>query len=80
VFALIPMPKDAPGVTMRERVLEIARSAGFTVMDLSDVYGDVDQRSLVVAEWDRHPNRRGHELIAERLLPALVDSLDLRSR
>lgn len=73
VFALIPMPQD--GVLMEDApvLLELAQSAGFDVIDLSDVYSGHDQRALVVAEWDRHPNADGHRLIAERLFDELAD-------
>ncbi len=48
-----------------------ARAAGFFVIDLSDVYKDQDIATVRLAEWDEHPNARGHELIAARLLEAL---------
>jgi hypothetical protein len=77
VFALIPMPQD--GVLMQDApvLLELARAAGFEVIDLSDVYDGHDERALTVAEWDRHPNALGHELIADRIYQAVVGWPDL---
>jgi lysophospholipase L1-like esterase len=37
------------------------------VLDLSDAYNNQDPDSLVVAYWDKHPNAKGHMLIAEDL-------------
>jgi hypothetical protein len=54
-----------------ERQLAIAASAGFDVIDLSDVYEGSDRESLWVAEWDAHPNARGHALVGSRLYQRL---------
>jgi hypothetical protein len=43
----------------------LAQEAGFVVLDLSDAYDNQDLNSLVVAYWDKHPNAKGHMLIAE---------------
>jgi hypothetical protein len=50
-----------------------AANAGFTVMDISDAYGDVDDAELRVAAWDGHPNARAHRMLADRLYRALID-------
>ncbi len=54
-----------------EALPRIAAGAGFQVLDLRDVYAGHDVASLQIAEWDKHPNRRGHQLIADRLFDAL---------
>jgi D-alanyl-lipoteichoic acid acyltransferase DltB (MBOAT superfamily) len=46
---------------------QVAEEAGFIVLDLSDAYDNQDPESLVVAFWDKHPNAKGHSLIAEDL-------------
>jgi hypothetical protein len=43
----------------------LAQEAGFIVLDLSDAYNNQNLDSLVVAYWDKHPNAKGHMLIAE---------------
>lgn len=43
----------------------LAQEAGFVVLNLSDAYDNQDLNSLVVAYWDKHPNAKGHMLIAE---------------
>jgi hypothetical protein len=49
----------------------LAEASGFIVLNLSDAYENQDVESLVVAYWDKHPNAKGHRLIAERLYQAL---------
>ena len=61
-------PEDAQRLADLTR---LARQAGFTTIDLSDVYRNQDTASLQVASWDAHPNARGHQLIAEKLYSAL---------
>lgn len=54
-----------------------AEAAGFAVIDLSHLYDNRDPAELTVAEWDMHPNARGHQLLADELyknLAALGDT------
>ena len=53
------------------RLFELAEEAGFVTLDLSNVYGDVDLKTLWIAATDGHPNAVGHELIANGLYTAL---------
>jgi hypothetical protein len=51
----------------------VAKQAGFIVLNLADAYKDQDPESLVVAYWDKHPNAKGHMLIAEDLYRKLQE-------
>ena len=51
----------------------VAEETGFIVLDLSDAYDNQDLESLVVAYWDKHPNAKGHSLIAENLYRKLQE-------
>ncbi len=67
VWAYVPTPLNhttADDVALMKR---LAGDAGLIVLDLSNVYEGHDERDLIVAEWDRHPNALGHRLIAEQL-------------
>jgi hypothetical protein len=55
-------------------MLRIAAEAGFMVWDLSDVYKSQDPASIRVAEWDDHPNAKGHALVAARLYSLLTEN------
>jgi hypothetical protein len=45
----------------------LAEEAGFVILDLEDTYGDVPVKSIFLAEWDQHPDVRGHRILADRL-------------
>jgi hypothetical protein len=47
--------------------IRAARQAGYAIWDLSDAYEGHDPSSLLIAEWDKHPNAIAHRLIADRL-------------
>jgi lysophospholipase L1-like esterase len=73
VWVYLPMePGNSWPADEAEALPRIAASAGFLVLDLRDVYSGHDVTSLQIAEWDKHPNRRGHQLIADRLFDALA--------
>jgi hypothetical protein len=73
VFAFLPQPY--PGVWEREvdETLRLASEAGFVVLDLRDAFKGSDLAALHLADWDTHPNARGHQLMAAALYDALVD-------
>jgi hypothetical protein len=48
-----------------------ARAAGFTVLDVPEMYLGYDENELALAPWDNHPNAAAHHVIADRLLAAL---------
>jgi hypothetical protein len=52
----------------------LAGESGFVVLDLSEAYDNQDPDSLVVAYWDKHPNAKGHLLIAEYLYRKLLEN------
>ena len=58
-------------------MLRIAKTAGFHIVNLSEIYKDTDRASLRLAEWDEHPNARAHQLIAQRLHEELQKSSDV---
>jgi ribosomal protein L39E len=77
VWVYIPTPEDK--ITKEEYALlqRKAVEAGFTIIDLSDVFRGQDEHSLILADWDKHPNAQGHRLIAQRLLKELRARPDL---
>ncbi len=58
-------------------LFDVARGAGFVTVDLSGVYDGVDLTTLWVATWDRHPNLKGHQLVADRLFAEMLPVLGL---
>jgi D-alanyl-lipoteichoic acid acyltransferase DltB (MBOAT superfamily) len=67
VFIFLPQVEDGSWHEETSEILRIARESGFMVIDLSEVYKEYDRASIRIAEWDNHPNKKGHQIIAERL-------------
>jgi hypothetical protein len=59
-----------------DHLKRVAEESGFIVIDLADAYDNQDLDSLVVAYWDKHPNAKGHSLIAEDLYRKLYEKED----
>ena len=74
VWIFLPQVQEGPWQEETPEMLRIAREAGFKIIDLGDIYKGVDAGSIRLAEWDEHPNVRGHELIAQRLYRELEKS------
>ncbi|HVF62997.1 MAG TPA: hypothetical protein VNE58_03265 [Casimicrobiaceae bacterium] len=73
VPVLIFLPQVREGTWQEEtpETLRIAKEAGFTVINLADIYKNHDIATLRLAEWDDHPSRAGHMLVADRLYESL---------
>lgn len=76
VLIFVPQVREGTWQEETPETLRVAESAGFVVVNLANVYKGQDVTSIRLAEWDDHPNRRGHELIAS----ALYDELQRRSQ
>lgn len=74
VPVLVFLPQVRAGTWQEEtpETLRLAAAAGFIVIDLSDVFAGEELASIRLAEWDDHPNARGHRLIADRLYEAVA--------
>jgi D-alanyl-lipoteichoic acid acyltransferase DltB (MBOAT superfamily) len=71
VFIFLPQVREERGQDETPAILKMADSAGFAVINLAGVFRGQDTTALRLAEWDEHPNRRGHQLIASRLYDEL---------
>jgi hypothetical protein len=72
VFVFLPQVRAGTWQEETPETLRLAAAAGFTVIDLSDVFVGRDIDAIRLAEWDDHPNAEGHRLIAERLYAAIA--------
>ena len=69
---LLALDNVRPQPARRHPAIAPARAAGFLVLDFLDVYGSGSGvTAFQVEPWDEHPNPRGHQIIAERLLQEL---------
>jgi D-alanyl-lipoteichoic acid acyltransferase DltB (MBOAT superfamily) len=80
VWIFLPQVRDGPWQEETPETLRIAEAAGFSIVNLADIYQNVDVASIRLAEWDEHPNARGHELIAARLYQEVESNGDLLFR
>lgn len=72
LWVLIPRVGRIVGPLEHGRLVDVARSAGFTaVIDLSDTFDGRDPAALAIHPSDFHPNAEGHALLAGRIEEAL---------
>jgi lysophospholipase L1-like esterase len=72
VLVLIPRVGKPGDPAERQRLIALARDAGFAmVADLSDAYDGLDPNDLAIGPRDFHPNADGHARLARRLDAAL---------
>ncbi|NJN43815.1 MAG: hypothetical protein HC806_03120 [Anaerolineae bacterium] len=74
VWIFLPTFEGTMSEETKNKLINTASDAGFFTIDLSDIYTGQDIRQITVAEWDLHPNRNGHMLIAENLYKALLEN------
>lgn len=73
VWIFMPTLEDPLHENEITHLTGLAQESGFIVLDLSDAYDNQDLDSLVLAYWDKHPNAKGHRLIAEDLYRKLSE-------
>jgi hypothetical protein len=72
VYVFLPMTYER---LMEEDIrldINMAKSAGFKILNLREVYHQHDPETLYVAKWDKHPNAEAHRLIASRLFQIMT--------
>lgn len=74
VWYFVPVPNMVVSPEEIRKLSDRAAQAGFEVLDISDAYSGHDVAQLRLREFDRHPNVRGHQLLADRLYRALRDN------
>jgi hypothetical protein len=79
VWIFLPTFEGTMSEDIKNSLLLTAEEAGFIPIDLSKIYDDQEIRNITVAEWDLHPNRNGHALIARNLYEALLANPEIRA-
>ena len=70
IYVFLPQVREGAWEEETPEALRTAEAAGFVMIDLSKIYQGQDLASVRVSESDDHPNRLGHQLVAERLYEA----------
>lgn len=60
-----------------DRLEEMAQSLGFFTLRLDKTYLGRNPEDLKLAEWDTHPNREGHRLLADEMVRRIMGSREL---
>jgi hypothetical protein len=72
VWVFLPQVREGEWQDETAATVQIAKDAGFAVINLEDVYRGRDIATIRLAEWDDHPNALGHQLVAQRLYNELA--------
>jgi len=83
VCVFLPLPMDLPLDSAKAAyLLGIARDAGFTTIDLSDIFADYKPKDLMLPESSWHSNAKAHAIIAAALYNQLISDprIDVISR
>jgi hypothetical protein len=78
VWIFLPVLRDSEINRESAGYARAAADAGFFRIDLADMFAGLDWSRLRVSDADYHPNRDGHQLIAERLYTSLME-LDVQA-
>jgi lysophospholipase L1-like esterase len=71
IYVFLPQVTEGDWEEETAETLKLAAAAGFAVIDLSGIYKSQDIATIRVGENDGHPNRKGHQLVADRLYDLL---------
>ena len=73
VWVFLPMVREGAWQEETEGFTQAAEKAGFVMINMHDIYNDRSLDSLRLADWDEHPNAKGHQLIATRLYKEMLN-------
>lgn len=76
IYILQPMTSERLSEADTEKDITQAKTAGFTTIDMREVFRLQDPDSLGIAKWDNHPNAKAHRLIAELLFETMRERGD----
>jgi hypothetical protein len=79
VWIFLPHTREGTWKEVSETpaMLRTAEAEGFVIVNLTDVFEGHDIDTIRLAEWDQHPNTRGHQLIAAQIYEGLRSKQDL---
>jgi D-alanyl-lipoteichoic acid acyltransferase DltB (MBOAT superfamily) len=72
VWVFVPQVRQGKPQEETLEAQQIAQAAGFVIINLEGLYEGTDITAIRLAEWDHHPNARGHQMLADRLYKELL--------
>lgn len=73
VWVFLPAIDDPVQADEFAKSLGYAQNAGFVIITLTDIYKNCNLDSIRLSNWDNHPNKQGHRLIAGKLYKQIID-------
>jgi hypothetical protein len=73
VWVFLPAIDKGSWLETLEATENLARESGFTIINLNGVFEKQRVEDLQLEKWDKHPNKLGHQLMAEALYNAVND-------
>ena len=69
IFVVVPITGKTDAVldARVDKSIEIAKAAGFVIMDCRRAYDGIDPAKRWIAPWDSHPNAECHKMLAQML-------------
>jgi D-alanyl-lipoteichoic acid acyltransferase DltB (MBOAT superfamily) len=71
IWIFMPTLDDNTEMKTMQDLESLAQEAGFITVSVADAYLSYPRESIWVARWDRHPNAKGHALVADKLFERL---------
>ena len=78
VLVLLPLTDEAFGQREVADLSRLGTDAGFRILSLTDAYDGYSHEQIRMTSSDNHPNPLGHQLVADRLYAALLESSVVR--
>jgi D-alanyl-lipoteichoic acid acyltransferase DltB (MBOAT superfamily) len=76
IWMFVPVVREDSWQDETPEMLRAAQAAGFVILNIAGVFKSAPIATIRLAEWDEHPNARGHELIASRLYQEIESKRD----
>ena len=70
-FYMPRVPERGPNGEEVDRLVRLAKEAGFITFDLTGLFGEHEVDDLVMSQWDMHPNAAGHSIMADAMVEAM---------
>jgi D-alanyl-lipoteichoic acid acyltransferase DltB (MBOAT superfamily) len=72
IWTFIPALDDNEGPTEAEDLKQLLSAIGYFPLIINNAFEGYKKEDLMIAEFDAHPNKKGHELLAEEMLRQIL--------
>jgi hypothetical protein len=72
VWIFVPQSREGAWVEETDLAERIATTSGFATVNLGQIFAKTPIEQIRLAEWDEHPNKLGHRMLADALLKDLT--------